>query len=52
VDDGNSILWALELQERYQISLQDSLVSHAARAAGVAILYSETLSDGERYGEV
>lgn len=52
LNDGNSILGALELQERYKISFWDALVVHAAQAAGVATLYSEDLSDGQRYGEV
>ena len=52
VNDGNSILAALELQERYQLSFWDALVIHAAQTAGVATLYSEDLSDGHRYGGV
>ena len=52
VNDGPSILAALELQERYQISFWDALVIHAAQTAGVATLYSEDLSDGQRYGGV
>ena len=52
VNDGNSILAALELQERYQISFWDALVIHAAQTAGVATLYSEDLSDGQQYGGV
>ncbi len=52
VNDGNSILGALELQERYKISFWDALVIHAAQTAGVATLYSEDLSDGQRYGGV
>ena len=52
MNDGLSILGALELQERYQISFWDALVIHAAQTAGVATLYSEDLSDRQRYGEV
>jgi len=49
VNDGESILEALDL-ERYQVSFWDALVIQAAHAAGAEILYSEDLSDGQRYG--
>jgi predicted nucleic acid-binding protein len=52
VNDGNSVLSALELQERYKISFWDALVIHAAQTADVETLYSEDLSDGQRYGSV
>jgi predicted nucleic acid-binding protein len=52
VNGGDSILGALELEERYQISFWDALVIHAAQSAGVETLYSEDLSDGQRYGGV
>ena len=43
VNGGESILEALDLEARYQISFWDALVLHAARAAGAEILYSEDL---------
>jgi predicted nucleic acid-binding protein len=46
---GESILEALQLEERYQISFWDALVVQAAEASGAAILYSEDLSDGQTY---
>jgi predicted nucleic acid-binding protein len=49
---GDSILEALDLEARYQISFWDALVIQAAQAAGAEILYSEDLSDGQRYGTV
>lgn len=52
VNDGGSILEALDLEARYQISFWDALVIQAAQAAGAEILYSEDLSDGQRYGTV
>jgi len=52
VNGGDSILGALELEERYRISFWDALVIHAAQAAGAGTLYSEDLSDGQRYGDV
>jgi predicted nucleic acid-binding protein len=52
VNDGDSILEALELEARYPLSFRDALVVHAAQVAGAEILYSEDLSDGQRYGTV
>ena len=52
VNGGDSILEALELEARYQLSFWDALVVQAAQVAGAEILYSEDLSDGQRYGTV
>lgn len=52
VNDGDSILEALDLEARYQISFWDALVVHAAQASGATLLYSEDLSDGQVYGGV
>jgi predicted nucleic acid-binding protein len=52
VNGGDSILEALDLEARYQISFWDALIIQAAHTAGVEILYSEDLSDGQRYGGV
>jgi predicted nucleic acid-binding protein len=52
VNSGDSILEALDLETQYRLSFWDALVIHAAHAAGAEILYSEDLSDGQRYGTV
>jgi len=52
VNGGDSILAALELEERYQISFWDALVIQSAHVSGAAVLYSEDLSDGQMYGSV
>ncbi len=52
VNGGDSILEALELEARYQISFRDALVVQAAQSAGTQVLYSEDLSDGQSYGPV
>jgi predicted nucleic acid-binding protein len=49
---GESILEALQLEERYQISFWDALIVQAAEASGAAVLYSEDLSDGQAYSGV
>jgi predicted nucleic acid-binding protein len=52
VNGGESILEAIDLEVRYQISFWDALVVQAAQASGAEVLYSEDLSDGQRYGSV
>lgn len=52
VNGGDSILEALDIEARYQVSFWDALVIQAAQAAGAETLYSEDLSDGQRYGFV
>jgi predicted nucleic acid-binding protein len=52
VNGGESILDALDLEARFQISFWDALVLQAAQASGAEILYSEDLSDGQTYGSV
>jgi predicted nucleic acid-binding protein len=52
VNSGESILEALDIEARYQLSFWDALVVQAAQVSGAEILYSEDLSDGQRYGSV
>ena len=52
VNNGESILEALDLESRYRVSFWDALVLQAAQASGAETLYSEDLSDGQRYGSV
>jgi predicted nucleic acid-binding protein len=52
INSGESILEALDLEERYRISFWDALVIQAALVSGAAILYSEDLSNGQVYGSV
>ena len=52
MNGGDSILDALDLEARYQVSIWDALVIQAAQVGGAEILYSEDLSDGQRYRTV
>ena len=52
VNGGDSILEALDLEGRYQISFWDALVVQAAQASGAEVLYSEDLPDGQKCGAV
>lgn len=52
VNNGESILEAAALEERYGISFWDALVVQAARACGALTLLTEDLSDGQLYDSV
>jgi predicted nucleic acid-binding protein len=45
-----SILEALTIQAKHNISFWDALILQSAEAAGAEVLYSEDLSPGRRYG--
>jgi len=47
VNDGNSILGAVELLKRHKYTFWDSLIVHAALQAGAEVLMSEDLSTGQ-----
>jgi predicted nucleic acid-binding protein len=50
VNTPESAIHALEIESRYKISFWDALILHAAESSGAAILYSEDLASGQRYG--
>jgi predicted nucleic acid-binding protein len=52
VNTPDSVLKAMAIEARHQISFWDALIIHAAENANVAIIYSEDLSDGQTYGSV
>jgi predicted nucleic acid-binding protein len=52
VNDGQSVLEAIELEERYEISFWDALIVQAANSGGATVLYSEDLSHGQHYSNV
>jgi predicted nucleic acid-binding protein len=47
-----SILEAIEIEQRYKISFWDALILQAAESSGASVLYSEDLAAGQRYGTV
>jgi predicted nucleic acid-binding protein len=49
---SSSILGALDIETRYKTSFWDALILQAAESCGAAILYSEDLGKGQRYGSV
>jgi predicted nucleic acid-binding protein len=52
VNTPESVLQALEIEVRHKISFWDALVLQAAESAGAAVLYSEDLATGHRYGTI
>lgn len=52
VNDGNAVIEAIDLEERYRVSYWDALILQAAGSAGVDVLYSEGLNHGQEYGKV
>src|ERR1700690_2313694 len=52
VNTPASPLHALEIEARSKISFWDALILHAAESAGAAVVYSEDLAKGQKYGAV
>src|SRR5271169_1674634 len=52
VNTPESVVQALEIEVRYRISFWDALVLQAAEQSGAAVLYSEDLATGQKYGPV
>jgi predicted nucleic acid-binding protein len=52
VNSPESVLQALEIEDRYKTSFWDSLILHAAEISGAAVLYSEDFSANQKYGSV
>jgi predicted nucleic acid-binding protein len=52
VNTPESVIQALEIEVRYGISFWDALLLQAAEQSGAAVLYSEDLATGQKYGPV
>ena len=52
VNTPQSVLAALEIEEKYHVSYWDALILHAAESCGAQVLYTEDLNAGQRYGSV
>lgn len=48
----STVLTALQVKERFQVSYWDAAIIAAAQELGCATLYSEDLSDGQNYDGV
>ncbi len=49
VNDGSTILGALDIEQRFMVSFWDAMILQAANSAKVATVYSEDLSHGQSY---
>ena len=52
INTAESVLEALDVESRYNISFWDALIIQAAGSSGATVLYSEDLADGQNYGAV
>jgi predicted nucleic acid-binding protein len=52
INDGDSILRALDLERRYTLSFWDALIVQAAQQSGAERLLSEDFKHGRRFGDV
>lgn len=52
VNTAESVLQALDIESRYQVSFWDALIVQAAASCEATIIYSEDLADGQAYGAV
>jgi predicted nucleic acid-binding protein len=52
VNTPASVTQALDIEVRYETSFWDALILQAAESSGAAVLYSEDLNAGQRYGPV
>jgi predicted nucleic acid-binding protein len=52
VNTPTSVTQALDIEVRYETSFWDALILQAAESSGAAVLYSEDLSAGQKYGPV
>jgi predicted nucleic acid-binding protein len=52
VNTADSVVQALDIEALYKISFWDALILQAAESSGAAILYSEDLASGQKYGSI
>jgi predicted nucleic acid-binding protein len=52
VNSADSVVQALDLEERYKISFWDALILQAAEVSGATVLYSEDLATNQNYGSI
>ena len=52
VNDGTSILEAMDAERRYKISFWDALIIIAAQRSEAGVILSEDFSHGQKYGSV
>jgi predicted nucleic acid-binding protein len=52
VNDGATMLEAINFEQRYLLSFWDALIVVAAQKSGASVLFSEDFNDGQTFGTV
>lgn len=52
VNDGATMLEAIDVEHRYQLSFWDSLIVVAAQKSGADVIFSEDFNHGQKFGTV
>ena len=52
VNDGATLLEAIDVEQRYQLSFWDALIVVAAQKGGASVLFSEDFNHGQKFGSV
>jgi predicted nucleic acid-binding protein len=52
INTAESVIEALVIEHRYDISFWDALIIQSAETSGATTLYSEDLADGQTYGQL
>lgn len=52
INTPQGMVETLGIEARYKLSYWDALILHAAESCGAAVVYSEDLAHGQRYGAV
>jgi predicted nucleic acid-binding protein len=52
INDGASVIEAIDAERRFRLSFWDALVIVAAHRAGAGVVLSEDFSHGQKYGDV
>jgi predicted nucleic acid-binding protein len=52
LNDGATMLEAIDMEQRYQLSFWDALIVVAAQKGGASVLFSEDFNHGQKFGSV
>lgn len=52
VNDGASVLAAIDIEKRHKISFWDAMIVAAAQKSGASLLLSEDFNNGQRFGSL
>ncbi len=52
LNDGATMLEAIDMEQRYRLSFWDALIVVAAQKGGASVLFSEDFNHGQKFGSV